>query len=105
MGSLQTGVLINSQSIRNVDQELSQQTARHLQREKPDCCLLYLEGPNITGTHFGFSSEPYLEAVEQAGTFHQHHYGAPGFCGCRTGVLYLGRRLLRGGSPAEGEQL
>jgi hypothetical protein len=67
MGSLQTGVLINSQSIRNVDQELSQQTARHLQREKPDCCLLYLEGPNVTGTHFGFSSEPYLEAVEQAG--------------------------------------
>ena len=37
-----------------------------LQREKPDCCLVYLEGANIAGTHFGFTSEPYLESVEQA---------------------------------------
>ncbi|MDD2464282.1 MAG: alkaline phosphatase family protein [Desulfobulbus sp.] len=66
MGSLQNGVLINSQSIRNVDREITEQAARHLQREKPDCCLLYLEGANITGTHFGFTSEPYLESVEQA---------------------------------------
>ena len=65
-GTLQTGVLINSQSIRNVDREISEQAARHLQREKPDCCLLYLEGANITGSHFGFTSEPYLESVEQA---------------------------------------
>ena len=66
MGSLQTGVLINSQSIRNVDREITEQAARHLQREKPDCCLVYLEGANIAGTHFGFTSEPYLESVEQA---------------------------------------
>ncbi|MGD9948825.1 MAG: alkaline phosphatase family protein [Desulfobulbus sp.] len=66
MGVLQTGVLFNSQSIRNVDRDIAEQAARHLQREKPDCCLLYLEGANISGTHFGFSSEPYLESVEQA---------------------------------------
>lgn len=66
MGSLQTGVLINSQSIRNVDRDLAEQAARHLQREKPECCLLYLEGATIAGTHFGFHSEPYLESVEQA---------------------------------------
>jgi hypothetical protein len=65
-GTLQTGVLINSQSIRNVDRELTELAARHLQREKPDCCLLYLEGADIAGTHFGFTSEPYLESVEQA---------------------------------------
>ena len=65
-GSLQTGVLINSQSIRNVDRELAAEAASHLQREKPDCCLLYLEGADIAGTHFGFTSEPYLESVEQA---------------------------------------
>jgi predicted AlkP superfamily pyrophosphatase or phosphodiesterase len=65
-GSLQTGMLINSQSIRNVDRELTEQAARHLQREKPDCCLLYLEGADIAGVHFGFTSEPYLESVEQA---------------------------------------
>lgn len=66
VGSLQTGVLINSQFIRNVDRDIAEQAARHLQREKPDCCLLYLEGANITGTHFGFTSEPYWESVEQA---------------------------------------
>jgi len=66
LGSLQTGILINSQSIRNVDREITEQAARHLQREKPDCCLVYLEGANIAGTHFGFTSEPYLESVEQA---------------------------------------
>lgn len=65
-GSLQTGMLINSQSIRNVDHDLAEQAARCLQREKPDCCLLYLEGANIAGTHFGFDSEPYMESVEQA---------------------------------------
>jgi len=66
MGSLQTGVLINSQSIRNVDRDITEQAARHLQREKPDCCLIHLEGANIAGTHFGFTSEPFLESVEQA---------------------------------------
>lgn len=66
LGSLQAGMLINSQSIRNVDRELAEQAARHLQREKPECCLLYLEGAGIVGTHFGFSSEAYLESVEQA---------------------------------------
>jgi predicted AlkP superfamily pyrophosphatase or phosphodiesterase len=119
MGSLQTGVLINSQSIRNVDQELSQQAARHLQREKPDCCLLYLEGPNITGTHFGFSSEPYLEAVEQAASSisvimeHLAFVGAEqeyctlviGCCGaaaqqteadCRSPILLSGPGVLQG---------
>lgn len=65
-GGLQTGLLINSQSIRNVDRELAEQAARHLQREKPDCCLLYLEGAGIAGSQFGFSSEAYLESVEQA---------------------------------------
>lgn len=65
-GSLQTAMLINSQAIRNVDRELAEQASRHLQREKPDCCLLYLEGANIAGTHFGFGSEVYLESVEQA---------------------------------------
>ncbi|MGE4559731.1 MAG: alkaline phosphatase family protein [Desulfobulbus sp.] len=66
MGSLQTGVLINSQAIRNVDREIAEQAARHLQREKPDCCLLYLEGAAIIGSHFGCKAEPYLESVEQA---------------------------------------
>lgn len=66
LGSLQTAMLINSQSIRNVDRELAEQASRHLQREKPDCCFLYLEGANIAGTHFGFNSEVYLESVEQA---------------------------------------
>jgi predicted AlkP superfamily pyrophosphatase or phosphodiesterase len=65
-GSLQTAMLINSQGLRNVDRELAEQAARHLQREKPECCLLYLEGAEITGTHFGFSSEPYRESIEQA---------------------------------------
>jgi len=65
-GCLQTGLLINSQSIRNVDRELAEQAARHLQREKPDCCLLYLEGADIASTHFGLGSEAYLESVEQA---------------------------------------
>lgn len=65
-GCLQTSVMMNAQSIRNVDRELAQLAAFHLQREKPDCCLLYLEGANITGTHFGFGSEPHLESVEQA---------------------------------------
>lgn len=65
-GTLQTAMLINSQSIRNVDRELADQAARHLQREKPDCCVLSLDGPGITGTHFGFNSEPYLESIEQA---------------------------------------
>ena len=65
-GTLQTGMLINSQSIRNVDRELAEAATRHLQREKPDYCLLYLEGPDIAGTHFGYGSDPYLESVEQA---------------------------------------
>jgi len=65
-GSLQTGLLINSQAIRNVDRELAEQAARHLQREKPDCCLLYLEGANIAATHFGLETDAYLESVEQA---------------------------------------
>lgn len=65
-GTLQTAMLINSQSIRNVDRELAQQAARHLQREKPECCLLCLDGPRVAGTHFGCSSEPYVESIEQA---------------------------------------
>jgi predicted AlkP superfamily pyrophosphatase or phosphodiesterase len=66
LGSLQHALLINSQGIRNVDRELTEQAARHLQREQPDCCLLYLEGISVTGTHFGFASEPYRESIEQA---------------------------------------
>lgn len=64
-GSLQTGLLLNSQSIRNLDRELAEQAARHLQREQPDCCLLYLEGAKIAATHFGIGSEAYRESVEQ----------------------------------------
>lgn len=75
-GALQTAMLINSQAIRNVDHELAEQAARHLQREKPDCCLLCLDGPNIAGTHFGFQAEPYMESLEQAdqalGTILEH---------------------------------
>jgi arylsulfatase A-like enzyme len=65
-GSLQTGVLINSQAIRNVDRELTELASLHLQREKPDCCLLSLQGADTAGIHFGFHSEPYRESVEQA---------------------------------------
>ena len=65
-GALQTAMLINSQAIRNVDRELAEQAARHLQREKPDCCLLCLDGPRIAGTHFGVHAEPYMESIEQA---------------------------------------
>lgn len=119
LGSLQTGVLINSQSIRNVDREITEQAARHLQREKPDCCLLYLEGANITGAHFGFTSEPYLESVEQAdhalGMIMEHllFVGAQreyttliiGLCGaasqseagqCRSPLLMAGPEIARG---------
>lgn len=65
-GSLQTGMLINSQGIRNVDLELAHHAALHLQREKPDFCMLYLEGAAIASTHFGRATEAYLESVEQA---------------------------------------
>ncbi len=65
-GSLQTGMLINSQGIRNVDRELAEQASRHLQKEKPDLCLLSLQGADIAGVHFGFCSESYRESVEQA---------------------------------------
>jgi predicted AlkP superfamily pyrophosphatase or phosphodiesterase len=65
-GSLHTGMCINSQGVRNVDRELAEQAALHLQREKPDLCFLYLEGSSITGVHLGFLSEPYLESIEQA---------------------------------------
>jgi len=65
-GSLQTGVFINSQAIRNVDRELTELAYLHLQKEKPDFCLLSLQGADIAGVHFGFRSEPYRESVEQA---------------------------------------
>jgi predicted AlkP superfamily pyrophosphatase or phosphodiesterase len=65
-GSLQTGMFINSQGIRNVDRDLAQMAGRHLQKEQPDFCLLQLQGVGICGTHFGFRSEPYLESIEQA---------------------------------------
>ncbi len=65
-GTLQTGLLINSQSIRNVDRDLAQQASLHLQREQPDFCLLYLEGADIAAVHFGSGSEPHLDSVEQA---------------------------------------
>ena len=65
-GSLQTGVVINSQGIRNVDRHLAEQAGLHLQKEKPDCCLLYLQGTDIAGVHFGLCSEVYRESVEQA---------------------------------------
>jgi arylsulfatase A-like enzyme len=65
-GSLQTGVFINSQAICNVDRELTELACLHVQKEKPDFCLLSLQGADITGVHFGFRSEPYLESVEQA---------------------------------------
>ena len=65
-GSLQTGLLINSQGIRNVDLELAHHAALHIQREKPDFCLLYLEGAAIAATHFGRAAEAYRESVEQA---------------------------------------
>lgn len=65
-GSLQTGLLINSQSIRNVDHELAEHAAIHLQREQPDFCLVHLEGTGIAATHFGPGSNACLESVEQA---------------------------------------
>ena len=65
-GSLQSSVFINSQGIRNVDRELAEQARLHLQKEKPDFCLLYLQGADIAGTHSGVLSEPHLESVEQA---------------------------------------
>ncbi len=65
-GSLQTGMLINSQGIRNVDRELAEQAGLHLQREQPDFCLLSLQGTDIAGVHFGYHSEAYRESVEQA---------------------------------------
>lgn len=65
-GTLHTAMLINSQGLRNVDHELAEQAARHLQREKPDCCFVYLQGADITGSHFGFFSEAYRESIEQA---------------------------------------
>ncbi len=66
LGSLQTGVFINSQAIRNVDRELTELAYLHIQKEKPDFCLLSLQGADIAGVHFGFRSEPYRESVEQA---------------------------------------
>lgn len=65
-GALHTGMLVSSQGIRNVDRQLADAVASHLQREATDFCLLYLQGIDIAGTHFGYMSEPYLESVEQA---------------------------------------
>ncbi|WP_028581329.1 alkaline phosphatase family protein [Desulfogranum japonicum] len=64
--SLHTSLFINSGGIKNVDNQLADQAARHIQKEKPDVCWLYLQGTDIAGTHFGYLSEPYLESVERA---------------------------------------
>ncbi len=64
--SLHTSLFINSGGIKNVDNRLADQAARHLQKEKPDVCWLYLQGTDIAGTHFGYLSEPYLESIERA---------------------------------------
>ena len=66
LGSLQTGGCLNSQAIRNVDRELAELAYLHIQKEKPDLCLLSLQGADIAGVHFGFGSEAYRESVEQA---------------------------------------
>lgn len=65
-GELHTGVFLNSQGIRNMDSQLAEMAASHIQKEQPDLCCLALQGTDIAGTHFGHLSEPYLEAVEQA---------------------------------------
>jgi len=59
-------VLVNSQALRNVDHELTEMAYLHLQKEKPDFCLLSLQGADIAGVHFGFHSEAYRESVEMA---------------------------------------
>lgn len=65
-GTLQTSVFINSQGLKNVDMQLTEAAAIHLQKEKPDLCFLYLQGVDVVGHHFGFMSETYLESVENA---------------------------------------
>lgn len=59
-------MFINSQGIKNVDNQLAEQAAYHLQGEKPDLCCICLQGTDIAGTHFGYLSEPYLESIERA---------------------------------------
>ena len=65
-GCLQTGVLLNSQGLRNLDRQLAELAGRHLQQEQPDCCFLQLQGVEIASTHFGPRSEPCIESLEQA---------------------------------------
>lgn len=64
--AMQTEVFLNAHGIKNMDPQLAEMAATHIQKEKPDLCFLYLQGTDIAGTHFGFMSEPYLEAIEQA---------------------------------------
>ena len=65
-GSPQTGILLNTQGIRNVDRQLAELAGRHLQQEQPDCCLLQLQGVEIAAVHFGPRSEASIESLEQA---------------------------------------
>ena len=65
-GCLHTGVLQSAEDIGNVDRDLGETAARHLQRDQPDFCLIVLQGPDIAAVHFGADSEPYRESVEQA---------------------------------------
>ena len=65
-GCLQTGILLNSQGLRNLDRQLAELAGRHLQQEQPDCCFLQLQGVEIAGVHFGPRSEPCIESLEQA---------------------------------------
>lgn len=64
-GVLQTSMFINSQGVKNVDNELAQHAAHHLQWETPDLCCIHFQGTDIAGTHFGYLSEPYLESIER----------------------------------------
>ncbi len=59
-------LFLNSRRIRNMDSRIAEAAARHLQKEKPDFCLLYMDGVEISRRHFGFMSECYLEAIETA---------------------------------------
>ena len=65
-GSLQTGILLNSHGLRNLDRQLAKQAGWYLQQEQPDCCFLQLQGVAIAAEHFGPRSEPCIESLEQA---------------------------------------
>lgn len=65
-GELHASMYINSQGIQNNDSKVAALAGTYIQAHQPDLCCLCLQGVDITGTHFGYLSEPYLESIEQA---------------------------------------